>query len=174
MIITNGGAKGNVIPDKAAMEIWVRAPTRDDVSGLANKVEDCIKAAAMATGCQYNLTLQDKIFDNMCNNETLAKLYAKNLQEKGFTEFLEEHNTTGSTDMGNVSYVVPSIHPMFKIGTGEVYHTRDFTSITNTPESHATTLLFAETMSHTCIDILSDPSALEAAKSDFASKTLNL
>ena len=170
MIITNGGSKGNVIPDKAAMEVWVRAPTTEDLKVLVPKVELCVEAAALATGCQCSFTLSrgTKVFEDMHNNDTLTELYAKNLTRRGFSEFLYSHNTTGSTDMGNVSHVVPAIHPMFKIGTGEVYHTREFTAITNTPASHGTTLLFAEAMAHTCIDILTDPAALEAAKSEFA------
>ena len=168
MIITNGGSKGNVIPDKTAMDVWVRAPTTEDLKVLVSKVEACVKAAALATGCEYTFTLDGNIFEDLWSNATLAQLYAKNLSQKGFTEFLDEHNTTGSTDMGNVSHVVPAIHPMFKIGTGEVYHTRAFTAVTNTPASHDATLLFAEAMAHTCIDILTDQAALAAAKSEFA------
>ena len=169
MIITNGGSKGNIIPDKAAMDVWVRAPTTEDLKTLTSKVETCVKAAALATGCQYSFTLDGKVFQDLESNGTLAQLYARNLSGSGCTDFLDTHNTAGSTDMGNVSHVVPSIHPMFKIGTGEVYHTRDFAAVTNTPASHNATLVVAESMAHTCIDILTDKTALEAAKSEFTS-----
>lgn len=171
MIITNGGSAGNVIPDKAAMEIWVRAPTTEDLKTLTSKVESCVEAAALATGCQHSFTLSGNVFENLESNCTLAQLFGTNLRGKGFTEFLDSHNTAGSTDMGNVSHTVPSIHPMFKIGTGEVYHTRDFAAVTNTPASHDATLLFAEAMAHTCIDILTDKTALDAARSEFTSSS---
>ena len=168
MIITNGGSKGNVIPEKTAMEVWVRAPTNDGVSKLALKAKACVEAAALATGCKYSFDLDGKLFESLRSNNTLALLYAENLRKKGFEDFQESCNETGSSDMGNVSHLVPSIHPMYKIGTGETYHTRDFASITNTPASHETTLVFAEAMAHTCVDILTNKDALQAAKSEFA------
>ena len=167
-VITNGGTKGNVIPEKTAMEIWVRAPTRKDAEVLTSRVKACVEAAAYGTGCQYSFDLKDKIFENVRSNEILAQLYAENLRKKGFTDFSESSSETGSTDMGNVSHVVPSLHPMFKIGTTEVYHTRNFTSVTNLGASHETTLLFAEAMAHTCIDILTDDNILQAAKLELA------
>ena len=81
---------------------------------------------------------------------------------------IEEWREIGSTDMGNVSYSVPSIHPMYKIGSGEVYHTREFTAVTNTPEAHAETLVAAKAMAHTCIDVLTTDGLLEEIKKEFA------
>ena len=169
-IITDGGKKGNVIPDCASMEVWVRAPTKDEIEILASKVKACIEGAAKASGCEYSIEQQGKIFENVRSNHTLAVLYAENLHKKGFTDFVLEPlvGETGSSDMGNVSNTVPSIHPMYKIGTGEVYHTRAFASVTNIPASHETTLLFAEAMSHTCIDVLTNNDTLQAAKLEFA------
>ena len=167
-VITNGGTKGNVIPEEAAMEIWVRAPTKKEAEVLTSRVRACVEAAAYGTGCQYSFDLKDKVFENVRSNDILAQMYAENLRKKGFTDFSESSSETGSTDMGNVSHVVPSLHPMFKIGTGEVYHTRDFTSVTNLDASHETTLLFAEAMAHTCIDILTDDNILQATKLEFA------
>ena len=169
MIITNGGTKGNIIPEKTAMEVWVRAPTRDEIKILTDKVKTCVEAAALATSCQYSFKLDGNMFDNLHSNDTLARLYAENLKQKGFIEFVDSYEETGSTDMGNVSHTVPSIHPMFKIGTGEVYHTREFASVTNIASSHDSTLLFAEAMAHTCIDILTNNDLLQAAKSEFES-----
>ena len=172
-IITNGGKKANVIPDNAAMEVWVRAPTKHEIEVLVSKVKACIEGAAKASGCEYSIEQQGKTFENVRSSHTLAVLYAENLRKKGFTDFELEPlaGETGSSDMGNVSNTVPSIHPMYKIGTGEVYHTRDFASVTNLPASHETTLLFAEAMSHTCIDLLTNDNILQAAKLEFANST---
>ena len=170
-IITKGGTKANVIPEIASMDVWVRASTKDEVAALTSKVRACVEAAALATGCQYNFDLDGKVFDNLLSNNTLADLFAKNLRTKGFTDFAESFVENGSTDMGNVSYAVPSIHPMYKIGTGEMYHTREFTDVTNTPAAHANTLVFAEAMAHTCIDILTNSDILQAAKMEFTDAT---
>ena len=56
--------------------------------------------------------------------------------------------------MGNVSHVVPSIHPYYRVGNGEVNHTREFTSVCNTPEAHCQTLRAAKSMAFTCINVL--------------------
>ena len=72
-----------------------------------------------------------RVYENMLTNNTLADLYTQNAEVLGIK--LEEDpekaaSPTGSTDMGNVSHVVPSIHPMFYIGTQAANHTRDFTT----------------------------------------------
>ena len=69
--------------------------------------------------------------------------------------------------MGNVSYEVPSIHPMYIIGSGEVYHTRAFTGVTNTRDAHEKTLLAAKSMAHTCIDVLTSETLLKEIKENF-------
>ena len=69
--------------------------------------------------------------------------------------------------MGNVSYEVPAIHPFYKIGTGEVNHTSDFTTVADKDESHAQTLLAAKAMAYTCIDVLIRKGALEEMKESF-------
>ena len=73
-----------------------------------------------------------------------------------------------STDMGNVSHIIPSIHPGFAIGTKEVNHTKKFNEATNTPKAHAQTLLNGKAMAYTCIDVLWTDGALEEVKKTFA------
>ena len=66
-----------------------------------------------------------------------------------------EDNAAGSTDMGNVSHVVPSIHPLYNICMeNEANHTREFTEAANTPGVHEKTLIVAKALSLTCIDVL--------------------
>ena len=165
-IITNGGTKPNIIPERSELEYWTRAPTREELETLGGKVKACFQAAAVATGCQVAMEETGKVFDNLMSNKILAKLYGKNLQAFGinFHTALEE---IGSTDMGNVSYVVPSIHPMYLVGNGEVYHTRGFTHVTDTPEAHSATLTAAKAMAHTCIDVLMTEGLLEEIQSEF-------
>ena len=94
-------------------------------------------------------------------------------QLKLVSKVIEEWREIGSTDMGNVSYAVPSIHPMYKIGSGEVYHTREFATVTNTPEAHAATLVAAKAMAHTCIDVLTTEGLLEKIKREFKAQVQN-
>ena len=165
-VITDGGTKPNIIPETSSIVCYIRAPTRDELATLASKVKACFSAAAEATGCQCSITTKDKPFDNLLSNEVLAGLFEENLKAKGAEQWSKSLKECGSTDMGNVSYIVPSIHPMYQIGTGETYHTRPFTNVTNTFAAHKTTLLWAEIMAHTCIDILTNTHILEEAKSE--------
>ena len=166
-IITNGGAKPNIIPEKAAMEYFIRAPTRKEANAFGKKVRACLEAAAIATGCQLQIE-EEPVLDDLQHNSLLGKCYSENYQSLGhqIQNSLEEAGV-GSTDMGNVSYVVPSIHPLFKIGSGQMNHTREFTSVANTPEAHSETLVAAKAMAHTCIDILTTDGLLEQIRSEF-------
>ena len=152
-VITNGGVKPNIIPEKASMSYYIRAPTPSELKILRKKVEACFEAAARATGCSLNVTESAKAFDNLMSNSVLADMYSNNIRLLG-GEIEQYTDKAGSTDMGNVSHVVPSIHPYFKVGNGEVNHTREFTSVCNTPEAHCQTLRAAKSMAFTCINVL--------------------
>ena len=166
-VITNGGVKPNIIPEKAELLYYVRAPNAEELVELRRKVVACFEAAAAATGCQVDIREPDnqRAYINLMSSTSLAKLYASKLTLLG--EQYEMEGFLGSTDMGNVSYVIPSIHPTYGIGSGEVIHTRKFTSITNTPEAHAQTLVAAKAMAYTCIDVLSTDGALQEVKRSF-------
>lgn len=127
-IITKGGTKPNIIPKKSTMHYYIRAPTIKDTEYLMKTCKDCFEAAAQATGCTVEISTYGNVYSDLQSNDVLAGLYATNAHKLG-VPMEEELPEVGSTDMGNVSYEVPSIHPMLKIGTGEVYHTRDFTGM---------------------------------------------
>ena len=166
-IITNGGAKPNIIPEKAAMEYFIRAPTRKEANIFGSKVRACLEAAVTATGCQLQIE-EEPVLDDLQHNSLLGKCYSENYQSLGcqIQNSLEEAGV-GSTDMGKVSYVVPSIHPLFKIGSGQMNHTREFTSVANTPKAHSETLVAAKAMAHSCIEILTTDGLLEQIRSEF-------
>ena len=169
-VITNGGVKPNIIPEKAELHYYVRAPNIMELEELRVKVSACFEAAAIATGCQVEIKQpsDERLFLDLLSNPVLARMYKKIFSALNTFTLAGTVVESGSTDMGNVSYVVPSIHPMYFIGSGEVnYHTREFTSITNTPEAHAQTLVAAKAMAYTCIDVLSTDGALQEVKRSF-------
>ena len=173
-VITNGGTKPNIIPEKTELEYWVRAPTAIELVTLKKKVVACFEAAAKATGCQVDITVESTELE-INNSPVLATLFTNNLKAIGVKEFQREGIITGSTDMGSISYMLPALHPNYKIGSGaEINHTREFTSITSAPEAHRETLVFAKVMAHTCIDMLMQPESLEKAKRDFQSSIAKL
>ena len=126
IIETGDSVTTNTIPEKSGLFYYIRGPTIADTNALLKKCKDCFEAAAQATGCTVEIQPVGNVFTDLQSNDALAGLFLKNAQSLGLS--LEEVvHEVGSTDMGNVSYEVPSIHPMLKIGKGEVYHTKDFT-----------------------------------------------
>ena len=167
-IITNGGTKPNIIPEKAVMECFVRTPKRSELKGLMDRVRTCFEAAATATGCKVEITQPVQPQHNVMSNEVLAKQFGENWKALGVTDFLQLGGPSGSTDFGNVSHVVPGIHPKYIIGSGKATnHTREFTAVANTPEAHSQTLTAAKAMAHTCIDVLTTQGMLEEVKAKF-------
>ena len=167
-IIMNGGVKPNIIPELSEMEIFVRTSLKSDLVLLVQKVHHCLKGAAEATGCEHEITELSKPYYDLVTNKQLIELYRENWSALGVDAPLTAP-PGGSTDMGNLSYVVPSIHPKFRMGPGDLpnAHTREFTVKANTPEAHRATLTAAKAMAHTCIDVLTDSTLLAGIREEF-------
>jgi len=168
-IFTNGGVKPNIIPEKSKLEYYIRALTVPDLETLKEKVVACFQAAALATGCEVQIEQPEteSVYLGLNSNPVLAQQYENNLKSFGVEYQLTKDEHAGSTDMGNVSYIVPSIHPTYKVGSGEITHSRDFTQVANTPDAHSATLAAAKAMAHTCIDVLTTEGLLEEIKVNF-------
>ena len=174
-IITNGGAKPNIIPEKSSMLYDIRAPTEPELRVFIEKIVSCFESAAVATGCHVKVEPSESpIYMNVRHNLTLSELYLENIRALGVMgiQMIDDTSITASTDMGNVSHKVPSIHPSYAIGSGEVNHTREFTAVANTQEAHSATLTAAKAMAHTCIDVLarSTDGLLEEIRKNFEKK----
>ncbi len=156
-IITHGGAAPNIIPDYTRMSWYVRAATDERLEVLYEKVTACFAAAADATGCTYELIPSGHKYKDIKSNPVMTKLYADNSEALGRTMpwYADtESKTSGSTDMGNVSYEVPSIHPMLGIDCAPaVNHQREFAAATLTPKGMETIRDGALAMAWTTIDL---------------------
>ena len=171
-VIVRGGTEPPVIPEDVCIKYYIRAMTKNELAELERKVRACFEAAADATGCSVTIVEESPPYMEILSNKPLAKLYANNLEQLGKGHVTKTQDVLLSTDMGNVSYVVPSIHPMYRIGSGsEVNHTREFTSVSNTPEAHKETLVAGKTMAHTCIDVLTTDGLLEEIRKNFVDQT---
>ena len=152
-VFTNGGTKPNIIPEKASLLFNIRSMKLHELKQLYSKVMDCCQAAAQATGCTVDINKTDETYTDLHSNPILANLYRVHLEKTGI-QYSYEDVVSWSTDMGNVSYVVPSLHPTYAVGSGEVNHTRGFNQVTNTLQAHDRTRLTATTLALTCIDVL--------------------
>ena len=156
-IITHGGGAPNVIPGHTAMAWYVRAATNERLAELKPRVVACFEAAATATGCRFELSDMGHDYDPMINNAVLAELFDANATELGRRMFRgaeDPAGASGSTDMGNVSHVVPSIHPMLDIRCSPaVNHQKEFAAHTVTPDGDRAVKDGALAMAWTVIDL---------------------
>jgi amidohydrolase len=156
-IITHGGDFPNIIPAHSAMSWYVRADNPDRVAQVYAMVEACCSAAAVATGCRVEISRSGHDYDNLVSNEVLADLFGGNMRLLGRP--LASGSTrppweAGSTDMGNVSHLVPAIHPELNINPGEAMnHQQEFAAHTVTDDGERAIRDGALGMAWTIIDL---------------------
>ena len=87
-VFTNGGIKPNIIPEKASLQYYIRAPTLEELEVLREKVMACFNGAAKTTECSVEVSIPAPTYKNILSNLTLANLYAKHLKSQGIEEFI--------------------------------------------------------------------------------------
>jgi amidohydrolase len=168
-IITNGGAAANIIPEYAAATFYVRAPRLDMMWELHRRVVACAEGAAQATSASLKVTPHDNAYEPLKRNQTLLDLFAANMKAAGLSEGEAIPDRLGSSDVGNVSQVVPAIQPLVGIApVGTAIHTREFAEHAVKPLAQAGMLAAAKTMAMTTLDLLTEPSRVQAARDEFA------
>jgi amidohydrolase len=167
-IITDGGEAPNIVPAHSAAVFLVRALDEDYLAELKDRVLNCFTGASVASGARLEYRWRDRIYTPMKNNMILAKLFKQNLESLGRqVEAFDPRFGLGSTDMGNVSQVVPSIHPTIAIAPREVLvHTPDFATAAASDAGHQGLLDAAKAMAMTVCDIL-QPGMLEKIREEF-------
>jgi amidohydrolase len=168
-IITSGGAAANIIPEYAASVFYVRAPRIDTMWDLFKRVTAAAEGAARATGCTLKVTPHESVYEPMKSSRVMLDLFAANMKTAGLTEGAPIPDRLGSSDIGNVSQVIPAIQPMVAIApTGMAIHTREFADAAVKPLARAGMVAAAKTMALTTLDLLAEPARVKAAKDEFA------
>jgi amidohydrolase len=168
-IIENGGAAANIIPEYAKATFYVRAPRIDAMWELHRRLVGCAEGAARATGATLAVSQNEMVYEPLRRNQTLLDLFAANMRGAGLVESDPIPDRLGSSDVGNVSQVLPTIQPMIAIApTGTAIHSRDFVEAAVQPLAHAGMLAAAKTMALTTYDLLADPARIRAAREEFA------
>ncbi|KAM9383294.1 xaa-Arg dipeptidase [Phaethornis superciliosus] len=169
-VIKNGGVKPNIIPSYTELEFYLRAPSMKDLSVLTEKVENCFKSAALATGCKVEIKGGENDYYNVLPNKSLQKVYKENGKKLGI-EFVSEdcilNGLSGSTDFGNVTFVVPGLHAYFYIGSDALNHTEEYTEAAGSQAAQFYTLRTAKALAMTALDVIFKPSLLEEVREDF-------
>lgn len=162
----HGGTRPNVIPELTEMEFYIRAPSDPELKVLKDKAELCFRSAAAATGCEVEIIEDDKPYSGLLPNKTLSSLYEKHGSNLGIKFEPDTTEPFGSTDMGNVSHIVPSIHPFFNVGEDVPAHTTLFCKAAGKPAAQVYALQAAKALALTAIDVMKQPKLLEKAKAD--------
>ncbi|KAK2524113.1 Pm20d2 [Columba guinea] len=169
-VIKHGGVKPNIIPSYTELEFYLRAPSVKDLAVLTEKVENCFRSAALATGCKVEIKGGENDYYNVLPNKILQKVYKENGKKLGI-EFISEdsilNGLSGSTDFGNVTFVVPGIHPYFYIGSDALNHTEQYTEAAGSQNAQFYTLRTAKALAMTALDVIFKPGLLEEVREDF-------
>ncbi len=175
-IITEGGVVPNTIPELAVADFYVRATSKSYLEELSRRVSDCARAGALAAGAKVEISNFEASYDNLLTNHTLQDCLIKNWNEMGITEIEEAGEANGSTDVGNVSHVCPTIHPSFDItAPGECYstHTAEFRDATLREPAKAALEKNVCALAMTGKDIIDDPALLQRIKQEFKNAVEN-
>lgn len=159
----------NIIPDYSKMICYVRAPSIAELQVTFKRVIPCLEAAAQATGCKLKLSLERGTWD-LRQNKALGEEVANIVLNKYGTVDYVWGIKSASTDFGNVTYALPSLHPGFAIPTIKDggNHTPGFTKAAETIEAHYACLDVSKALAATGIRVLTDDEFLVRVNNTFA------
>ena len=168
-VITDGGQAPNIVPAHSAAKFMVRALDNDYLEKLALRVINCFEAGAKATGARLEYQWVERSYAALVSNRALAVLFADNMAPLGREYRVDAPGEKfGSTDMGNVSLLVPSIHPLVAIASpGVPIHSPDFCRAAVSEAAVKGMLDAATAMALTVTDLIADPDKLAAVKQEF-------
>ncbi|CAG8786203.1 17373_t:CDS:2, partial [Gigaspora rosea] len=171
-IITDGGKSSNVIPEYTSGTFQIRGITMKDLKALQPRVHKCFEAAAGATGTTAKITWEKEVYDVKINGP-LASRYEYYLSKRFGRTFppkeVQSAISSGSTDQGNVTYVVPGFHPVYDIcaSTSASNHQREFTTICKSKNAHEETIKATSGMTLVGLDFLLDDEFAKQVKNSF-------
>lgn len=166
-IISKGGEAANIIPDLAVANFYVREATTKEMIKLSERVKNCAKGAALATGTTLEIENYEYTFKHLVTNETLSNLYVKNLNLEGI-EDVPMSDSTGSSDCGDVSHHCPTIHSYFPISKCELTgHSIEFAKASISEDAYKGMKEAITALVMTGKDILENKEILKEIKEEF-------
>lgn len=170
-IITHGGDAPNIVPEYAKARFFIRAATRKTCSEVTARVKAIAEGSALATGAKLNVIAFQNEVDNLVLNRTYDAVFKEELERLGEYVSTEERNGLGSTDAGNISQVVPTIHPYIQIGTESlVAHTDEFREAAKSPKGDEALILGAKGLALTALRLVTDRDVLAEIKEEFTKR----
>ena len=164
-IILEAGKAANVIPDKGVVRLEFRAKEQDYFEEVVQKVVNCAKAAALATGCELEYDWFEPVCKGLKSNRALEEVMEEFFPQFGVDDFILIDG--GSSDIGNVSWEVPTIEPMLGVCEGEPgIHTADFRDATMLPYGLDRMIVGVKLLALTGLRILDNPKLLEKIREE--------
>jgi amidohydrolase len=165
-VILEGGTAANIIPDRTVAWFMIRSSDEREYERMRSRFEDLCRAAALAAECTVDVVFSGRA-STMRNNLVLAGRFGANMAAYGLAAGPEPENL-GSSDMGNVSQVLPTIHPCVAIcPAGVAGHSIEFRDAATTPYADEVTLLMATVVAQTAYELFVDPALVKAAWDEF-------
>lgn len=171
--VADGGQAVNIIPERAILEYSVRAKTYEDLAKTRAIVERCARGAALA--CDVGLTIEDRMkYKDFRPNQLLARRFGEHLVSLGRRPYESDASLgMGSTDMGDISHVIPSLHPLIAICDegASMCHERAFAAFAGSERGADAALVAAQAMALTAADVVSDEALCEKIAASFRAAT---
>lgn len=169
-VFLKAGAKPNIVPDHTVAQWYVRSATAASLQDLKARVLACLAAGAAAAGCTHEVRQPGPEYTDLRHNRPLGELYRANSARVG--REVPEPGAGGrlmvSTDMGNVSYRVPTIHPIVKVSPPDVaLHSAEFATWAASPDGDRGVLDAAKAMAMTAVDLWLRPEAAAEVRAAF-------
>ena len=173
-IITNGGKAANIIPDYTSAQFYIRATNVGYLNELTDKVIKCAEFGAMASGCKMSYNDFEVSYKNLVTNETLSALHTRSIEVFGVSDGGKERETFGSLDAGDVSHLVPTIHPYHKIApTGTIAHTPEFEKYAGGKEAFDANMIATKALALTGCELILDQCLLKKIKEEFSARFID-
>lgn len=177
-IITHGGEATNIIPDFAQCQFTIRASDKAYLSKMREKLINIAKGAALSTGAELSYKDFENPFDNMLNIRSLVQVAEANFNDLGVMNFQKEDEpgAPGSSDIGNVSYVCPTIYAELGLEIPDSFRVHHPSALehANSPVAYNKMTQTIKAFSATAVDIMSDESLAEAINKEFKDKLSKL
>ena len=168
-IIVNGGQAPNTVPDYAAAKFYLRAAASSTLKDVYAKVERIVEASAMAMGAKGSMKPYQNWVENMVPTPSFDAVYEKNLKLFGETADPAGERLMGSTDIGNVSQVVPAIQPTINISDEPIKgHSKEMVAAACSQKGLDSILLGAKVLAFTALDLIREPETLKKIKEEHA------
>lgn len=175
-VIREGGKAANIVPDYAMAEFYIRAHESTYLKEFSERVQNCARGAALATGARLEITQFEGWYDDLHTNQTLSARAVRHTKAFGVTQGMEPYLCTGSSDIGNVSYRCPTIHQWFDV-TGDPSigtHTPGMREAADSDYGYEQLFIVSQAFVATAEDVLTDPAFLAAVRQEFEKSTAGM